>query len=80
MSAEITLFRSIAAMQAGAPQVVMDPVEAFNGDFTAPIEGVIRVYAKTADVLITMNNLSWTVPSGGVEYFGVRKDDEVGVA
>jgi hypothetical protein len=78
MAAEITLFRQSATKQQA--QVPAFPVASYTATFTPTVSGVIRVYANAAAVALTIGGITFNVPSGTVEYFGVEANKAVTVA
>lgn len=80
MAAEITLYAGIGNANNPEAQVPIDPINSYTASFTAPQNGSLRVYANGGAVVLTWDGITWTVPSGSVEYFGIRKGTSVTVA
>lgn len=77
MSAEITLFNQLGELPT---QTLMDPFAMQTATFVAPRNCVARIYAKGADVAVTLKGQTWTVPSGMVERIGIRSGDTMTIA
>ena len=82
MAAEITLFARVGKGGGHIEQVAADPIRSFSATFTtsASEAGLLRVYANGAPVALTIDGISFTVPAGGVEYFGIGASKTVTVA
>ena len=80
MAAEITLFARAGTGDGVGPQVPSDPIASYTATFTPTNSGLVRVYANGSAVALTMNTFTWNVPSGTVEYFGVKAGVLVTVA
>jgi hypothetical protein len=79
MAAEITLFRQ-AASGLQSHEALIDPIASYTTTFTPTAKGIIRVYGNAVPVVLTINSITFTVPSGGVERFGVNAGQQVTVA
>ena len=80
MAAEITLFANTGEGNGHQAQVAKTPIASYNTSFTAAQGGLIRVWANGAPVVLTISNLAWTIPTGGVEYFGIPAGQAVFVS
>lgn len=80
MAAEITLFEFVGANGDKRTQVAGKPYDSKTATFTPTRAGVARVYANGAAVALTVNSITWTVPSGTVEYFCLEANAAVTVA
>lgn len=81
MAAEITLFAAIGQGRGHTAQVPQQPINSYTATIASMAQdGIIRVYANAAPVVLTTNGITWTVPSGSVEYFGVSAGQAITVA
>ena len=82
MAAEITLFARIGKGGGHVEQAAADPIKSYSATFTTPQDqgGLLRVYANGAAVALSIDGITFTVPAGGVEYFGVAAAKTVTVA
>lgn len=79
MAAEITLFKQTATAQQSHTALI-DPVASYTATFTPTQRGIIRVYANGGAVVLTINSITFTIPSGTVENYGVNANQAVTVA
>lgn len=78
MAAEITLFKQFATDRFA--QVAAYPFDSKTTTFTPSQKCIGRVYANAAPVVLTVLGITWTVPTGTVEYFGFDANNQVTVA
>ena len=75
MAAEITLFTPLARATPVIGPVAMRPIESKTATFTAAQSCVGRFFANGAVMTLTLNGVTWTIPDGGIEYYGVELGD-----
>lgn len=80
MAAEITLFTDTGIVGGKEAQIARSPVASYTATFTPTVGGVMRVYANGAAVALTVGGITFTVPSGTVEYFACNANQQVTVA
>lgn len=80
MAAEITLFKEMGSRIYPGAQVAAVPYQSKTATFTPDVNVLMRVWANGANVSLTVDSITWTVPNGSVEYFYARASKEVTIA
>ena len=84
MAAEITLFKPLADNSPrNGPVATLSTdgiVATYSATFTPSVDGIVRIFANGSVVTITADSISFTIPDGAIEWYGVIAGQQVTVA